>query len=79
MQCPSTGRMPGRCPYLQRNPVGGISLSQCKKAEMNGNTFRDLGDKEYGVPGYIYSFSTCSDLTFDGAAIPGNDYLEYTP
>ena len=55
---------------------GGISLGQVKYANMKGNTFRDLGD-EYGT-GYIYSFTGCADLTFDGSSVPGNDYLEYT-
>ena len=54
---------------------GGISLNQCQKADMTGNTFRDLGE-EYG--GYIYSVSGCTDLTFDGNHISGEDYLEYT-
>ena len=54
---------------------GGISLNQCQKVDMTGNTFRDLGE-EYG--GYIYNISGCTDLTFDGANIPGDDYLEYT-
>lgn len=56
---------------------GGINLNSCKKAEMNGNTFRDIGDKEYNMAGFVYNFTTCSDLTFDGAAVPGDDYLEY--
>ena len=54
---------------------GGISLNQCQKVDMTNNTFRDLGE-EYG--GYIYNVSGCTDLTFDGANIPGEDYLEYT-
>ena len=54
---------------------GGISLNQCQKADMTSNTFRDLGE-EYG--GYIYSVSGCTDLTFDGNHISGEDYLEYT-
>ena len=54
---------------------GGISLNQCQKVDMTSNTFRDLGE-EYG--GYIYSVSGCTDLTFDGNHISGEDYLEYT-
>ena len=54
---------------------GGISLNQCQKVDMTNNTFRDLGE-EYG--GYIYSVSGCTDLTFDGNHISGEDYLEYT-
>ncbi len=54
---------------------GGISLNQCQKVDMTSNTFRDLGE-EYG--GYIYYVSGCTDLTFDGNHISGEDYLEYT-
>ena len=54
---------------------GGISLNQCQKVDMTSNTFRDLGE-EYG--GYIYSVTGCTDLTFDGNHISGEDYLEYT-
>lgn len=54
---------------------GGISLNQCQKVDMTNNTFRDLGE-EYG--GYIYNVSGCTDLTFDGNHISGEDYLEYT-
>ena len=58
---------------------GGISLSNCKKADMESNVFRNIQDKESGYPGYVYSFSACSDLTYEGAAVPGDDYLEYNP
>ncbi len=54
---------------------GGISLNQSQKVDMTNNTFRDLGG-EYGA--YIYNVSGCTDLTFDGNHISGEDYLEYT-
>ena len=54
---------------------GGISLYQVKNAQMNRNTFRDLGD-EYG-PGFIYSFSDSDSLTIDGTSAAGNLYVNY--
>lgn len=60
---------------------GGVSLYCVKRAAMEGNTFRDLGsvDSYDGswANGYIYSISTCEDVTFDGKTLQSEDWLDY--